>query len=226
MFTCWTLPSQQLRGPSAASLRTTRRKMVLRYQSLCDRSWVERPSYLSRPAQQQKPKGRNPRPRFSLKFTITTLDLMPPTFTSTQNEQYSWNPKLMESCGLQQLIDVLLNCNPYLRSILLERGRNQNSILPLIHMYLGMWFFFFPFILLELFHLNVVLNDNHSSSCAFKYSSVSHFSLNTNPVQHLMTGSKLSTSHFVVASPLNFPIRRNKSVWPKIWVLVLPTSYA
>ncbi|RVW53278.1 Serine--tRNA ligase [Vitis vinifera] len=40
-------------------------------------------------AQQQKPKGRNPRPRFSLKFTITTLDLMPPTFTSTQNEQYS-----------------------------------------------------------------------------------------------------------------------------------------
>ena len=61
MFTCWTQPSQQPRGPFAVSLRTTRRKMVSKYQKFYNLSWVERLSCLSRPSQLLKPKGRNPR---------------------------------------------------------------------------------------------------------------------------------------------------------------------
>ena len=64
MYTCWTLLSQQQRGPCAAFLRTTRGRMVLRYQKLYENLWVERPSYLSRSDQPLKPKGRNRRPSF------------------------------------------------------------------------------------------------------------------------------------------------------------------
>lgn len=63
MCTCWILHSQQQKGLCAAFLRTTRKKMGLRYQKSYNHLWVERLFYPSRrnlrPAM---PKGRNRRP--------------------------------------------------------------------------------------------------------------------------------------------------------------------
>lgn len=62
MFTCWILPSRLQRGPCAASLRTTRRKMVLRFLKFCEDIWVEKISYPFKTTLPQMARVRNPRP--------------------------------------------------------------------------------------------------------------------------------------------------------------------
>lgn len=77
----------------------------------------------------------------------------------------------MESCELQQPIDVLPNCKLYLKSTLLERGRifyhNIKSYHLATHLHVSGFCDSFAFVLLELFLLNEVFNGNPSSSCAF-----------------------------------------------------------